>query len=268
MSALKTLLESSILTDETKQVLKEAWETAESSNRVEIEAEYAAKLNQVKSELISESIQMVEEVVASEMADIAEELAEARSLEIEYATKLQDFKESYAQKTDEMISTQVQETVKLELDELREDIEFAKKHQFVMDMFESYKDTYSKLFGEADLNVHQKLEEATQELNALRREQVMNSLLESVSGSKRDVIATILESVPTEKLADKFDSLKPIILKESNNDDGVITESTKSEEINGTIVMESDEQIVEESTQPVIEDAVAARLRKTLNFIK
>lgn len=268
MSGLQKLLESSILTDETKTVLTEAWATAQSVNRAEIETEYATKLAAIRTELVAESIQMVDEALADELVGIAEELADARSLEVVYAQKLQDFKESYAEKTSEMVNTQVAESVKHELDEMREDIEFAKKNQFVMGMFESYRDAFANMFGESDVNIHQELEEAKVELNSLRREKVLNELLESVTGDKRGVVMTILDSVETSKLADKFETLRPIIMKESAPVTAEpIVEGAANEPDNSKTIMESGTTPKVEPTS-TIDPAIAAQIQRSLRSFK
>lgn len=270
MNALDKLLKSSILTDETKVVLKEAWETAQSVNRAEVEAEYAAKLNEAKAELSTQSIQLVEEAIAEELTAIADELADARSLEIQYAAKLNEFKESYAEKTTETINTLVSESVTRELDEMKEDIQFAKKHQFGVSMFESFSETYGKLFGEPDTNIHQELEEARNELDSLRREKIIGELVESVSGEKRGIVMTILESVATDKLVAKFETLRPVILAESAPAATAPVDGSTQKPTEGTVVIESANGDDGEA-EPInegIDPRIAARLQKTLNFIK
>lgn len=268
MKSLKALMESSLLNEETKTVLQEAWDTAVAENKSSLEIEYAEKFNEAKSELNSSVMDLVNEAVADELTAISQELAEARSLELIYAEKLQHFKEQYAVKTEETIEGMVAESVKAELDELKEDIDYAKKHQFALSMFESFRDTYERMFGESDIDIHKQLEEATNELNVFRRERIMNSLLESVSGEKRGVVETILEGVATEKLEAKFETLKPIILAENDDkaEGDVITESDNGgESVEGTIVIENDDK---EKT-PVnegIDPAIMARIQKSVRF--
>lgn len=269
MKSLKALMESSLLNEETKTVLQEAWDGAVAANKLELEAEYATKLNEAKSELNNSLVEMVNEAVADELTSISQELAEARSLELIYAEKLQHFKEQYSVKTDELVESMVAETVKAELDELKEDIEFAKKHQFVMGMFESFRDTYEKMFGESEVDVHKELEEAKAELDQFRREKILNGLLESVSGEKRSVIATILEGVSTDRLEAKFESLKPIIMTEADSGSDADDVITEGKDIAGTVVIESSPE--DKDVAPVtegIDPKVMARLQKTLKMFK
>ena len=261
---IKSLFESSLLNDETKTVLKEAWETAIEANRTEIEAEYAQKLNEAKAELASKTQEMIEEALSEQITSIAEELADARSIEVQYAEKLQQFKESYAEKTEETIQSLVEQQVASHMDEMRDDIEFAKQHRFGMEIFESFKDSYAAMFGEPDVNIHQELNEAKQELETLRREKIINGLLESVTGDKKEVVATILEGVSTDKLEAKFETLRPIILKETTNEDGDKVVEGNKEKVEGKIILENDQGNNEDNA----DDAVMARIQRSLRLIK
>lgn len=264
---LKELLESQILTDETKTVLQESWDAAVEQNRAELETEYAARLTEAREELLGKVGELVEESIATEFGTIAEELAEARDLEVTYAEKLETFKEQYAEKTQETVEQLVTESVTKEVEELKEDIDFARKHQFVMAMFESYKEVYAKMFGSADVDVHKELEEAVVERDALKREKIIGQLLESVTGEKRGVVETILEGVATEKLEAKFESLRPVILGESAKaaeeklEEGA-QEKPKEE---GTVVMESGEGAGEK--ERIVSDPVFDRLNRSLQRI-
>lgn len=269
---LKELFESSVLTEETKTVLQESWDSAVEQNRIEVEAEFAEKLNEAREELFSQVNPLIEESMAKELEGIAEELAEARSLEVTYAEKLEIFKESYAEKTQEMIETLVTESVAKELDEMKEDIEYAKKHQFVMSIFESFAPVYEKMFGSADVDVHKALEEATTELETLKREKIITGLLESVSGEKRSVVETLLEGVATDKLEARFESLRPVILAEAKEEgkegEEKLTEGKKEEQPEGTVVLESKDEGKENQPNSEISDLVAERLRRSLAGIR
>lgn len=266
---LKQLFESDLLNEETKTVLREAFDTAMQNKEAELETHYAQKLTEAKQELSTSTMEMIEEAVAEELSGVADEIAESRSLEVRYANKLQEFKESYDEKMQEQLTTLVNETVAEELDELKEDIELAKKHQFVLDMFESYKDVYAKTFGETDLNIHEQLKEAQEELAGLKREKVLTGLLENITGSKREVAMTILDSVETDKLEAKFEAIRPILLaEEAEEEEEAVTESTETPEVKGKVVMEEDEEVVEEGEKPTADDPIATQLARSLQFAR
>lgn len=266
---LKKLFESSVLNDDTKQVLTSAIEEAVNSKEEELKTQYEAKLVEEKASMLEEVNKIVEEAVGEELGEIAKELEEARSLEVTYAEKLQEFKESYASSQEEQMKVMVSEAVAEELEELQEDIETAKKHEFVMSMFESFKGTYEKLFGTADVNVYDELEEAKKELGAIKHEQKVNELLEGVSGEKREIAKTILEGVSYEKLDKKFDSIKGILLAEAtDSNDEPLEESDKGStdetiEEGSKVVMEN---VEEEKSEPTIDPKLSEQLKKSLRF--
>jgi len=236
MSKLKELLESSVLTDETKETLQEAFDVA-------VEAAAAEKVEESRKELVALIPEMIEEAISNELEEIAVEVREAREQEVLWAEKFAEFKENYAAKVDEMLQLMVAESVAEEIDELREDIELAKKHRFAIAVTEAFGDTYSRMFGESDVSLYDELTEAKKELETYRRKEKLDSLLEGIEGRKRDVLESILESVDVDRMEAKFESVKAIVLTESNKpegDDKVITEGDDSAEETpeGTVVLE------------------------------
>lgn len=264
---LKKLFENSVLNDETKQVVQEAFQTAIEAKEAELKEAYEAKLVEEKAEITTSVIEMIEEAVSEEMEAIAEEIKHARTLEVQYAEKLQDFKESYAEAQEEKMRLLVAESIAEEISELKEDIEMAKKHEFVMQMFESFKGTYEKLFGTADISVYDELEESKKELDTLKREKKLGELLEGLEGKKRSIAATILESVSTDKLDTKFESIQAVLLSESKESkDDKLTESASDEEVKGEVVLENVQEEVEQAQ--VKTDPLVARLEKSLSWVK
>jgi len=266
---LKELFESSVLNDETKEVLTTIFDEALKAKETEVRAEAEAKLVEEKAEMLEEVNKIVEETVSEELQSISEELEAARSLEVTYASKLHEFKESYAEKQEELAKTMIAEAVAEEIKELEEDIELAKKHEFVMQMYESFGDVYKKLFGGVELDVHDELEQTKKELNEMKHEKKLNELLESVTGEKREIARTILESVSYDKLDKKFESIKGILLAETKQDDeksdeNQIDESDGKKKAEGTVVLEN---VEEEGDAPnLIDEKIMAQLRKSLQF--
>lgn len=276
MSDLKQLLESSMLNEESKAVISEAFDVAVQAKTDEIQNEYDVKLVEAKEELYNSAASMIEEAVSEELSSIKDEVVHARTLEVQYAEKLKMFKESYAEKQEEAARVQIAEAVAEEIAELKEDIDLAKKHEFAINMFESYKDVYNRMFGADDISVVDQLEEAQKELEALKRENKIREILESVSGNKRDVVMTLLESTPTDKLETRFESLRPLIIAESEKTTGEeqLDEGNtegKGDEVKGTVVLETeendDEPVTESSKKPVsaLDMKLAKSLRLALN---
>lgn len=266
MNQLKELFESALLNDESKAVIKEAFDVAVAAKATELEAEFNTKLVEAEHQIMSNVPKIVEEAIAEELNVIAEEVAHARTLEVQYAEKLNVFKENYATKHNEELQVLVAESVAEEFEELKEDIALAKKHQFVMSMFESFRDTYEQLFGTSDINVVDELKEAKKELDGYKREETLNSLLENLSGDKRVIAQTILEGVATDKLEAKFEGIRAVLLKETEKTpEPVITEGADivKETVAGTLVLENQEQ---EPAKPVVKDAMTLRLEKSLQL--
>lgn len=262
---LKQIFESAVLTDETKSVLQEAFNAAVSAKEIQLQESFDKKLADEVKVLAESAQEMIEEAIADHLEQYADEIAHARTLEVQYADKLEMFKESYAQKTDELVTTLVAESVAEEIEELKESIEEAKKIKFALDLFESYRDTYTKLFGGEESAVAlDELKEAKAELDALKRSQKIAELTESLQGSKKKVAETVLESVAIDKLEEKFNSIKHLL----------IAESTKApeEEKQPEAIEESAVVVIEEAEhEPVVTEKqrlAAERIRRSLSSIR
>lgn len=268
MDRLKELFESSLLNDESKVVLQEAFNTAIKAKEIELEAQYVEKLTEAENKILEQLPTIVEEAVSEELSVIAEEITHARTLEVQYADKLNVFKESYAEKHEEQLKVMVAEAVAEEYEELKEDIELAKKHEFVMSMFETFKNTYEQLFGGVEISVVDELKEAKQELDQYKRKEKLAEILESVQGSKRLIAQTILEGVATDKLDEKFESIREVLLAEAEQKtDPVLTEAEKNKEITGKVVIEESLD-VEPNKEATISDDIAQRLQKSLKLAR
>lgn len=269
MQDLKELFESAVLNEDTKNVIKEAFELAIEAKKTELEAEYAVKLQEAESKISEELPSIIEAAVADELAVIAEEVAHARTLEVQYAEKLTTFKESYATRMDEQLNILVAEAVAAEYEELKESIELAKKHEFVMAMFETFKDTYEQLFGGVEVSVVDELKEAKQELDQYKRKEKLAELLESLTGDKKLIAETILENVSTDKLESKFESIRGVLLAESVKDEQKtpVQESVaQPEQPAGKVVIEEGFEQEPEKEQPKISDEIARQLEKSLKL--
>lgn len=267
MNKLKELFESALLTDESKAILQEAFDVAVSAKETELQAQYDEKLAESEKEIMTSIPAIVESAIAEELSVIAEEVAHARTLEVQYAEKLTAFKESYATKHDEEMKVLVAEAVAEEFEELKEDIDLAKKHQFVLALFDSFKGTYEQLFGSSDITIFDELKEAKRELDEYKREETLNSLLETLSGDKRVIAQTILEGVATDKLEAKFESIRAVLLKESAPATPQLNEQEGAEKQKaaGTIILENQDQNAGQDNE---KDAMTLRLEKSLEFAK
>ncbi|MBG24009.1 MAG: hypothetical protein CMF22_11205 [Idiomarinaceae bacterium] len=263
---LKAVFESDLLTDETKAVVQEAFDSAVEAKVEAARVEMQEELKESIANLSKDSFGMIQEAIAEEMKEVAEELAEARTIEVRYSQKFHDFKEEYAAKQAELNEAAIAEAVKAEIDELREDIEVAKRHQFSMEMFEAFKGMFQESFGvEDDASVRESLQEARAELDAIKREQKINELLSPLSESKRAVAMTILEGVELDKLEARAEAILPLINK-STETEAPVVESAGTEtavEPKGTVVMESEEE-VEDKPVRQIDESVMSSLERSI----
>jgi hypothetical protein len=267
--SLKALLESGLLTAESKEVIEEQFNAVLKVKEAELQESFDAKLVEEKANMLNTVMEMVEEAVAEELDAIAEEVKHARTLEVQYAEKLEMFKEEYAQKQEEQMQILVAESIAEELETIQEEIESVKKHEFVMEMFNTFKSSYEKLFGASDINAYDELSEAKAELDQLKREKKLAELLENVTGRKKAIAETILESVATEKLEEKFESIKAVLLAESVQDTPV-EESVNTKEVNVTVVLENQSEEVNEpvAVQESTIDPIVAKLQRSLKIAK
>lgn len=234
------LFENAVLNDETKQVIQEAFATAIAAKEKELQEAHDVQIVEEKAKLADDMINLVEEAINEELESLKDEIVHARTLEVQYAEKLQDFKESYAEAQEERVRALIAESLVEELDELKEDVEMAKKNKFAMKMFESFKETYEMSFG-AEPTAIEELAQLKEEVDTLRRDKKMTELLEGLEGRKRSIAETILGSVETEKLEERFTAIHGVLLAE--HVDTTVTESgTKEEEEGGILILENQEE--------------------------
>lgn len=254
MNELKEILESSVLSDEVKQKLQEAFENQVKAQVAEKEVQMAESLDQQKRDLSQAAIEMIEEAVTEEFKAIQDEITEARSLDVRYAIKLEEFKEQYAQAKDKEVQEQVQSIIAEEMGELKESLTEARNNIAGQKMFEAFQSTYGNLVSVDDNSeeLQAQLEESQKELEDLRHEKKLNELLEGLTGRKRSIMASLMEGVSPEKMETRFEELsKNVMLKESEGGDDEsenLNESDKGEQKpEGTAVFENVQEDDEEA---------------------
>jgi len=230
MNEFKQLLDSELLNEDTKTALNEAIESfkenAITSARSELEVEFATKLVEHKETISSDMTNLIMETVKTEIEELKEDIAHYKEIEPEYARKLQEFKDEFTSKLSESFTSLVTESVAAEIDELREDLVESKNNKFGMDLYESFKSTFETLGVSKDEQALQdelkklqsQLKESVDEIESLNHQKELNKLLDNLSGSKREIMATILESVKTDKLESRYNETIESVLKESVDD--------------------------------------------------
>lgn len=224
---LKTLFESEVLNEETKKSLEEGinalQEAAYTKARGELEVEFAKKFEDEK-EVITEGLsKSIESAVSKEIEELVEDIEKYRKLEVQYAKQLRDFKADYATKLEGLLTEHVNTRVDAEFKELSDQLEEARKVNFGKRIYEAFAKEFAD-FGVdgSDVSLRKRLSEtkselkrASDEVEALKREMVMEGLLKNLAGKNREVMRTILENCPSEKMEARYNEVIKDVLDES-----------------------------------------------------
>lgn len=272
---LKKLLDSELLSEETKADLQKAVEEFKTSVRDQVEAEVRADLTQqfvqAREELAEALDQKIDELVAAEFTELKEDINSFRDLEVEYAERLVEEKEGLANKLaeelDELsnrIDTYLDYAIAEEFAELREDIEEVKKLDMGRKVFEAFEAEFVK-FRRNDLaqvekdlaETKDKLSDAETKLADIEKARLtearngkMDDLLKDLKGVAREQMRVMLTTVPTDKLQEAYNRYIGRIIKEATAQEPapkpdskgteVVTEA-KQPESTGTLVTGNEE---------------------------
>ena len=184
------------------------------------------------------------DALAKEIAEFhadKKDLAETKvKLVRESKAKFEQVKKDFVARSAKIIEETVAKGLRSEMTQLREDIEAARKNDFGRRIFESFASEYAashlneksetaKLLKaveqkQAELEEAAKIVAETQKLveskeaelrvakDMSARKEVMSELLGPLSGDKREVMSSLLESVQTEKLRTAFDKYLPAVM--------------------------------------------------------
>lgn len=296
---LKKLLESDLLSEETKAEISEQFTTVVeeflAEERSKLEVEIQSKLTEefvsARDELAETIDTKIDEFLASELSELTEDINKFRDLEVEYAEKLIEEKEKLAQLLGEQINQLVDKLdvfleVRLdeEMSELKEDIEDVKKLEFGRKIFEAVEIEFKKFRKEDLTNVESELAEALDKLSDaesrlidIEQARIMESrnskleeLLSALSGNAREQMKIILSNVSTEKLEESYNVyigrvLKEVVDTKKEVKAKRITEDKIVTEKSGVFFSGNDDVIVE-NEKP--NDAQLSRIRKLAGLSK
>lgn len=239
---LKKLLQSELLSEETKAEISEQWTTSVEAFKTqvreevsgEVRLELAEQWSGERDELIEKVDTFVAEALTKELAELRGDIDRFRDLEAESAEKLVEEKHRLAAEVaaelDELVD-KIDEFFEIrlsaEMEELKEDLEVVKQNEFGRKIFEAFASTYSTSYVdeeavEAKLAIAEsKLEDAQtaladreEELNKMVREAKLESILSPLTGKKREQMAMVLRSVDTNRLEESYKYFIGRILKE------------------------------------------------------
>jgi DNA repair exonuclease SbcCD ATPase subunit len=279
---LQHLVESDLLTEETKKELTEAVEkqiaeateaavaVAITEAKAEVEAQVRVELQEQyqadKESLVEALDTKAEEYLKEELEELKDDISRFRDLEVEYAEKLEEAREELSQ----VLKGDIEELVETldsfldmrlaeEVTELKEDIDQVKRLQFGAELFEAFEAMFSKKFvdehGLEDSlteskeqleEVSKKLEESSSELAKIQREKKLDEVLSSLHGRSREVMEAVLANHPTEKLEEAYEHYISKVLHENATDESDDVESEKET---------SDDEVLAEGEEGATDDA-------------
>lgn len=241
---LKKLIEADILTEDTKADLESAFQSqlSEAVERVEVEtkervqAELAEQWVTQRDHLIEAVDTKVTDFLTQEIEELKEDIERFRDLEAEHAEKLVEAKEEMAtslqsdmEQLVEKLNTFLEIRLTQEMDELKDDLQEAKKLEFGREIFEGVVNEYRKNFVndegiEAELiesrkraqDLEEQLTEAATHIEQSERTATLDSLLKPLAGHQKEVMESILSNVPTSQLAEGYKRFIGRVLKENN----------------------------------------------------
>lgn len=239
---LQKLLQSELLSEETRAQISEQWTSAVETFKTQVREETSMV---VRAELLEQWITERDELVAKvdsfvadalikEMTELKADIERFRDLEAEYAEKLVEEKHKLAgevaNELDELvdkIDAFFEVRLAAELDELKEDLDVVKQNEFGRRIYEAYASTFAAAHvddGSAAYKLRiaeSKLADAERALAsseetrlAMVREAKLSNLLSSLSGKKREQMEMVLKSVETDRLEESYKFFIGRILKE------------------------------------------------------
>lgn len=282
---LEKILAADVLTEETKSELATAFnqliEEKVAEAKAEAEADVRTELTEQwiteRDHLIDALDAQVTSLLEAEIAELKQDISDFRDLEVEYAGKLVEARKELAGQLDsdihalaENLDGFISAKMKVEFDELKESITEVKQNELGRKVFEMFAREYQvshvnktaleKQVSESAKAVEDmkaKLVESESRFETVQRANKMSELLSALSGKQRDVMETILKSVPTEKLEEGYNMFLARVLKESKQpakEGKVLAESAgkTTETVAVTGDLPHDRRIVEEKVATVV----------------
>jgi hypothetical protein len=217
-------------------------------------------------------------------AEYAEKLVEAKS---EMATQLTGDIDTLIEKLDAFLEIRITS----EIEELREDIALVRKNEFGKKVFEAFVTEFKKHYTvdestdkleEAEQRLSDALtalEETEKKLAKIERSRKLEQVLTPLSGRSREVMEAILKNVDTNMIEEAYKTYIGRVVKETTSKDvvqegktseketKVLAEGTKAEKSGVVKTGDTKEQVQESAkldleSKPVISDEERARLRR------
>lgn len=271
----KKLFETEVLSDETKTQLQEAIETqmatviaeAKASTEETVRLELAEQWVTTRDTLVEAIDTKVTELLEAELAELHADIANHKDQEVVYAEKLVEAQEAMTEqvKADmaqliEKLDTFLEMRIAEEFDELKADIQDAKKQDFGRRVVEAFMGEYQAKFvdenevqakldeAEAQLAiVNAKLAESANTRSKLERSIKLENLLAPLTGTHRQLMETILSTVQTNELDKAYGKFIGRVLKENATTEGkeVVTEGKQAPAPTAATVVKTGDSLTE-----------------------
>jgi uncharacterized protein YukE len=200
-------------------------------------------------EKVSENFTKLEafvvEALAKEISEFATDKQDLVDTKVrlvrEAKTKFEDIKNRFIERSAKIVENTVKNTLSSELHQLREDITVARQNNFGRKLFEAFNsefqtsylnsnsetarllkivDKTAKELEEARRAVDERgqlVESLTRKVKVTQdiaeRSKTMQELLHPLTGDKRAVMESLLESIPTSRLTESFDKYLPAVME-------------------------------------------------------
>jgi hypothetical protein len=278
---LQQLVASELLSEDTKSQITSQFQQVTESHIAKVTQDVTESVTkelkeQWRQQWVTEMDELVEkldsylgEQVAAELSEFKNDISHYRDQEVVYAEKIVEEKARLAEELQREIDQLVdkvdmflEQEVRQEMTELKEDIQLVKQNEFGRKLFEAFADTFAKTQQEDSSTVAGKLKiaeskaadtaarlaEVEAQMNQMVRESKLAQVLAPLSGKKREQMEILLKNVETEKLDESYQYFIGKIIKESTTDVKTVTESkTEVAPKNVTVVTGNGQRQVNES---------------------
>lgn len=278
---LKELVENKLLSEETQKDIKEVVEK-KINEAVEVAKKEAAEATKVeltekwiteRDQLIEALDKKVEDFLVEEMKELKGDIESFRDLEVEYAEKLAEHKAAMSEevKNDmaellEKLDTFLEMRISVEMEELKEDLEEARRLDFGRRIFEAFAEEFDSVYVDEEgvraelaetkarlAEAEETLEEVRANNEAVERQMKMDELLNNLDSHQREVMETLLDKVATEKLEEAYKVFLPRIIKESEKSEGTSEKEGKVLAEGGSKAATTENVVVATGDKPLTE---------------
>lgn len=280
---LQKLLQSELLSEETKAEISEQWTTSiglfktqvreETAN--EVRAQLAEQWIAERDELVAKVDGFVAEALVKEITELKADIERFRDLEAEYAEKIVEEKHKLAEEVagelDQLvdkIDAFFEVRLAAELEELKEDIDLVKQNEFGRKIYEAFASTFATAHVDED-SVQSRLQVAEAKLSDLKRalatseeqriaivrEAKLDKMLANLTGKKREQMEMVLKNVETARLEESYKFFIGRILKEDAAPAATLTEGTNSGK--KTTVVTGDAPLESAAVEPQLNESLA-----------